>query len=313
MDMFNSHWDKLRVFYEVAKIGSFSGAAEILNASQSALSRSVITLENHLQARLFERGPRGLTLTCQGEILFESIKKITVELNHAQVSLETEESEPAGFIRISATTGFASLYLATLMPEFLHLYPKIQLSIYGNDIAPNLHSDEVDAVIAPFLATDDSLIQTYLTTFYLKLYASKEYLDEFGIPKKSSDLDNHRLLAYGDHKTSHPFSQANWHLTLGAKKGFVRQPYVMINSAIGLYNLALAGTGIVCLSKEHPTLRDSSLIEILPFIEGPKIDAYFIHSARTKKIKRMELLKKFLLQKFKNNNHPYLWKKMLKN
>lgn len=308
MDMFNAHWDKLRIFYQVAKIGSFSGAAAVLDTSQSALSRSVINLENHMQARLFERVARGLVLTRQGEILFESLTRITSELRQAQTSLEAEVNEPAGFIRISATTGFASLYLSTVLPEFLERYPKIRLSIYGNDVTPNLHSDEVDAVIAPFLNSDDSLIQTYLTTFHLKLYASKEYLHKFGVPKKISDLDHHQLLAYGDNQTAHPFTQANWHLTLEAKKG-VRQPYVMINSALGLYNLALAGTGIVSLSKEYPPLQDSPLVEVLPFIEGPKIDAYFIHSFRTKKIKRMELLKKFLLQKFKNNQNPSLLEK----
>lgn len=125
--------------------------------------------------------------------------------------------------------GFASLHLPMIMSDFLQLYPKIQLSIYGSDILPDLHSDEVDAVISPFIDSDDSLIQNYLTTFHLKLYASKDYLRKFGVPQKPSDLNNHQLLAYGDYKTSHPFGQANWHLTLREKQGFVRQPYVMIN------------------------------------------------------------------------------------
>lgn len=303
MDKFSAHWDKLRIFYQVATIGSFSKAAEVLNTSQSALSRSVNTLEHYVEARLFERVPRGLILTRHGEILFETLKKITSELRQAQNSLEEEENEPIGFIRIAATTSFASLYLPLIIPDFLQLYPKIQISIYGSDIMPNLHSEEVDAVISPFIAFDDSLIQTYLTTFHLKLYASKEYLDKFGVPDNPFDLDKHQLLAYGDPKTSHPFSQANWHLALGVKEGFVRQPHVMINSAMGLFNFALAGTGIVSLSKEDPSLEGCPLVEILSHIKGPVIDAYFIHSFRTKKIKRMELLKNFLLNKFKNDGN----------
>ena len=302
MDKFNAHWDKLRVFYQVATLKSFTEAAEVLNTSQSALSRSIMTLENYIQMCLFERTSRGLVLTRQGEILFETLRKINSELRQAQTSLEEEENEPAGFIRISATMGFASLHLPPIMSDFLQLYPKIQLSIYGSDIIPDLHSDEVDAVISPFIDSDDSLIQTYLTTFHLKLYASKEYLAKFGVPQKPSDLNNHQLLAYGDYKTSHPFGQANWHLTLGEKQGFVRQPYVMINSAIGLFNFAVAGAGIISLSTEHPTLKNSCLTEILPSIEGPTIDAYFIHSFRTKKIKRIDLLKNFLLKKFKGEN-----------
>lgn len=301
MDKFNAHWDKLRIFYQVAAIGSFSGAAEVLNTSQSALSRSILTLEDYIQVRLFERVPRGLILTRQGEILFKTLKKITSELSQAQSFIEGEENEPVGFIRIAATAGFASLHLSALMPEFLELYPNIQLSIHGNDIIPNLHSDDVDAVISPFIDSDDSLIQTYLTTFHLKLYASEEYLKKFGVPKTLSDLDDHRLLAYGDHRTFHPFGDANWHLTSGVKNGCVRQPYLMINSAVGLFNFAVAGIGIISLSKEHPPLKNSSLIEVLPSLKSPTIDAYFIHSTRTKKIKRIDILKDFLLDKFKND------------
>lgn len=298
MNKFNAHWDKLRVFYQVATIGNFCRAAEVLNTSQSALSRNIITLETYIQTRLFERLPRGLVLTRQGELLFEALKQMTSELSQAQAFIEEEENEPVGFIRISATAGFASLHLAVIMPDFLRLYPKIQLSIHGSDVLPDLHSDAVDVIISPFIDSDDSLIQTYLTTFHLKLYASKEYLNKFGIPQNPSDLDKHQLLAYGDHSTPHPFGDANWHLILGAKQGIVRQPHIMINSAVGLFNFALAGTGIVSLSKEHPSLEDSSLVEVLPSITGPTIDAYFIHSSRTKNIKRITLLKNFLLKEF---------------
>lgn len=301
MEMFNAHWDKLRIFYQIATIGSFSGAAEILNTSQSALSRSIAILEEYLRIQLFERTPRGLVLTHLGEILFGSLKKINSELIQAQSSLEEAEKEPVGFIRIAGTTGFASMFLSTIIPDFLSLYPNIQISIYGSDTLPNLHSAEVDAVIYPFIDSDESLMQTYLTTFHLKLYASKDYLQKFGVPETASDLDHHRLLAYGDHKTFHPFINANWHLTAGTKQGCVRHPYVMINSAIGLYNLALAGTGIICLSKEHSFLNNPSLVEILPSVKGPSVDAYFIHSSRIKKIKRINLLKEFLVEQFKNS------------
>ncbi len=217
-----------------------------------------------------------------------------------QTALEEEEKEPVGLLRVAATSGFALHYLSLLLPEFLNQYPKIRLSIYGNDILPNLHSKEVDAVISPFIKDDDSLIQTYLTTFHLRLYASKDYLEKFGIPQSPSDLNHHRLLSYGDTQTLHPFSQANWHLTVGLKKGMVREPSAMINSAAGLFNLASANMGIASISREHPPLKDSSLIEVLPQIQGPTIEAYFVYSTRHKKIKRMELLKKFLLHKFVN-------------
>ena len=73
----------------------------------------------------------------------------------------------------------------------------------------------------------------------------------------------------------------------------------MINSAIGLFNLAEAGMGIASLAHDHPPLKNSSLVEVLPDIQGPSIEAYYIYSKRNKKIKRIDLLKKFLLDQFK--------------
>lgn len=298
MNKLNVNWDKLRLFYEIAKAGSFNAAAEALNISQPALSRSISILENQLQYRLFERLPRGLSLTRQGEVLLEATQKMFVEIENAIICLEEEEKEPVGSIRIAATTGFASTHLPLVLPEFLRDYPKIQLSIFGNDIVPSLHSNEADIVIAPFIESDDSLLQTYLTTFHLKLYASKVYLDTHGVPQSPSDLDHHQLLAYGDQKTLHPFGQANWHLTVGLEKGAIRKPYITINSAIGLFNFALSGMGIISLGQEHPSVKESCLQEVLPNIPSPVIEAYYIYSSRNKKIKRIELLKKYLQSKF---------------
>lgn len=56
-------WDKLRIFYTVAQSQSFTRAGEALNLSQSAVSRQVAALEEHLQVTLFHRHARGLLLT----------------------------------------------------------------------------------------------------------------------------------------------------------------------------------------------------------------------------------------------------------
>ena len=109
MERVNASWDKLKLFYQVAKVGSFNGASEILNVSQSALSRSISILENQVQTRLFERLSRGLALTRQGEILFKAIEKMSSELSHAQIALEEEENEPIGSIRNCCDGNFCFL------------------------------------------------------------------------------------------------------------------------------------------------------------------------------------------------------------
>ena len=69
-------WDKLRVFHAVAEAGSFTHAGDVLNLSQSAVSRQVSSLEESLQVPLFHRHARGLMLTEQGEILFKTAREV---------------------------------------------------------------------------------------------------------------------------------------------------------------------------------------------------------------------------------------------
>lgn len=300
MDKFHTHWDKLRIFHQVALVGSLKAAADVLNISQPALSRSISLLEEYLDMQLFERRSRGLGLTRQGEIIFQATQKIVDELSHAQVQLEEEETEPVGSITIGAPTGVASLYIAAMIPDFLKLYPRINISIDGSDILPDIRNGEADVIISPRLDDDDQLVQTFINRFHMKLYASPEYLEEFGVPKSVSDLNQHRILGYGSNETSHPFNLANWHLGVGLKKGEVRQPHATVNSASGLINLAIRGVGIISLSDDHPSLPATNLVEILPEIMSPPLDAYFIYSASTKKLRRMNLLEDFLLQTFRN-------------
>ena len=80
-------WDKLRVFYTVAKAGSFTQAGEDLHLSQSAISRQISSLEDRLQCMLFHRHARGLILTEQGEMLFDTVKDVFQQLKIAQNNL----------------------------------------------------------------------------------------------------------------------------------------------------------------------------------------------------------------------------------
>ncbi len=80
-------WDKLRIFHTVATAQSFTRAGEVLNLSQSAVSRQISALEEGLQVELFHRHARGLMLTEQGEILFKTVSDILTRLSAAENEL----------------------------------------------------------------------------------------------------------------------------------------------------------------------------------------------------------------------------------
>ena len=94
-------WDKLRIFYKVAKAGSFTHASEALNLSQSAISRQISALEAEVKVPLFHRHARGLILTEQGEIMFKTAEEITDKLESATGQLQDFRGEPEGPLRVT--------------------------------------------------------------------------------------------------------------------------------------------------------------------------------------------------------------------
>ena len=292
----NLDLDKLKVFYYVAKAKKFTTAAENLNISQPALSRSVQLLEDRLGLKLFYRHARGLTLTAQGEILAATVGKMLSTLESVTEKLYEEEKEPKGPLKVAATGGLVNLFLLPHIPEFLKQYPDIRLTLIANDAIPSFEFGEVHVVIRPQIHDPEAgdLIQKHLLTNHVGLYASKEYLEKFGIPKTPDDLDNHRLIAFGDHAEAGYFKSMNWHLTLDTEDGSAREPFLQVNSPQARFTMAQASLGIIALSKEHPGLQTSGLINVLPDIPGPVVESYYIYPKELQNSKKVIMFQRYL-------------------
>jgi len=160
---------RLRVFVEVARRGSFSGAADALSYTQSAVSQQVATLEAETGMTLLERQARGVRLTPAGEALVEHAEGILARLEAAEAELSAIAGLRAGRLRMASfpTAG------ATLMPlaiaTFRSTYPEIELTLSEGEpeeIAPRLRAGEFDlALLFEFdrpQAEQDSLMRIEL-------------------------------------------------------------------------------------------------------------------------------------------------------
>lgn len=286
-------WDKLSFFYHVARLGSFSRAAEHLRVSQSALSRTVMSIEHHLKKKLFVRSVRGVTLTPEGEIVFETVKKMVADMETLKESLSEDANMPKGNLRLATTKALASMWLPYHLPHFLEAHKDLSLSIIADDNEFDLGIREADVAIRPYIPHHPEYIQRYLETFTGKLYASPKYLEEFGMPEKVEDLDHHRLLAFGDSRT-YPYDNVNWLLNVGRGDKEPRVPYISLNLTHGLHELAVAGLGIVTLAKETSSIKTSGLIHILPEIQRPSVDIYYIYHKNQSKSPRVTALADYL-------------------
>lgn len=141
---------RLRVLVEVARRGSFSGAADALSYTQSAVSQQVATLEAETGMTLLERHARGVRVTPAGGALVEHAEGILARLEAAEAELSAIAGLRAGRLRMASfpTAG------ATLMPlaiaTFRSSYPDIELTLSEGEpeeIAPRLRAGEFDLAL----------------------------------------------------------------------------------------------------------------------------------------------------------------------
>ncbi len=292
-------WNKLRTFYHVASVGSFSKAAESLNITQSALSRQVLDLEYNLKKTLFYRRPRGLELTKEGEILYETARKVYAEIEAGETTLYEEETVPKGLLKICTTPDIATYWLSSYLPGFLNKYPDIRVAVISS-AQPNdylLSKADISLITRKTLSPD--FIQKSMMKVKLKLYASPEYIAKHGAPKNLKELDKHQLLSYGDY-INHPYENINWILQAGAPAGHVREPYLQVNSMQGLQLMAEAGFGIISLSQENPSLSKANLVPILPEIDGPDIETFLVYPMQLKNSKRVQAFREYMEELLKH-------------
>jgi DNA-binding transcriptional LysR family regulator len=290
-------WDKLRVFHAVAEAGSFTHAGEILNLSQSAVSRQISALEESLNLPLFHRHARGLILTEQGELLHKTAREIFSKLAMTEALLSESRERPSGPLKVTTTVAFGSIWLTPRIKEFLELYPDIDVALFLIDGELDLAMREADVAIWMLPPKQEDLIQRHLLAMRFNVFAAPDYIKRHGMPKTAEDLDNHNIIIYGDSaRFAPPFPTANWLLEEGASPSRPRRPVLEVNNIYGIYRAVLSGLGIAALP-DYMSREANTLVHILPELTGPKMDAYFVYPDELRHSKRITVFRDFLLHK----------------
>lgn len=293
-------WDKLRVFNAVAEAGSFTHAGELLNLSQSAVSRQISALEESLETTLFHRHARGLILTEQGELLYQTTHEVYHKLAMAEAQLSESKERPSGPLKITTTIGLGSLWLTSRIKEFIELYPEVDVTLILTDTELDLSMREADIAVRLQSPRQPDLIQRPLLTVHTHVYAAAEYLEEHGTPERPEDLDHHRLLVYGQEWPA-PVPEVNWILNLGARPDSRRRPILRVNNIYGIYRACRSGLGLAGLP-DYAIPTGTNLVRVLPDINGPSFRAYFVYPEELRHSKRIGVFRDFLLRKVAEHN-----------
>ena len=291
-------WDKLKTFHAAAETGSLTRAAERLRISQSAVSRQIAALEDSLSTPLFHRHARGLTLTEQGRILAGAASDIAHRAALAQATVLDSRNKPQGKLRVSTPVSLGANWLTSVLPEFMSAYPDIDIELFLEDEEHDLAAMDVDCALRPWPSTQGDVIERRLGTISQSLYASDVYLAKHGAPTSIADLDNHRIVAFGDLMPSRLHS-ANWVLQLGCAEGQTRSPVLSVSNLVGIMRAAEAGIGLAGLPN-YMTVLSRRLVRVLPEARGDSFDVFFVYPSELRGSVRAKVFREFLVRVAKN-------------
>ena len=288
-------WDKLKIFHAVAEAGNFTKATYVLNLSQSAISRQIQSLEQELKTQLFERHARGLSLTENGEYLFKTAREVISKLKDVETTLMEKKDKPSGKLTVTTVVSFGTTWLTPRIQEFMKLNPEMEIELIFDDKELDLSIRQADIGIWMRRPKKLNYIQKKLIDIHYHMYGSTKYLEQFGHPKTISELNKHKFISYGKGAPS-PVFNPDWALKLGVKDNKKRKPVMKVNSIYGLLLAVQSGVGLAALP-DYITVSVPNIVKVLPQIEGPKTEAYFVYPQSLKNVARVITFRNFLYSK----------------
>lgn len=182
-------WDDVRYFLALARHGSLSATSRALDVEHSTVSRRVGNLESELQVKLFDRLPRGWTLTPEGRELHQRARLIEDEaLAFQRVALGA--SALSGTVRISAPPILISHFILAGADAIRTRYPGIVLELVGERREANLVRGEADIAIRLGRPEDSELVVRALGNVSYGLYGAPEMVDRAESAQTFIGFDN---------------------------------------------------------------------------------------------------------------------------
>ena len=201
------NWDEVRTAYQVARMGTVSGAAEVLGVHHATVIRHIDAIEMRLGVKLFQRHARGYTPTEAGEDLLRVAQATEDQFNQLVGRMKGRGDDVSGELVVTSLASVAPLVVPTLS-EFQRMHPDLIVRYLTGDRLFRLEYGEAHVAIRAGAAPDqpDNVVQPFVAQ-EVGLYASKEYVARHGKPKGVDDFANHLFVGNDDENSRAPFAQ----------------------------------------------------------------------------------------------------------
>ena len=299
--------DGIRLFVKAADMLNISAAGRQLGLAPAVASARLSKLETQLGADLLHRTTRKVSLSLEGAEFLPFAREILAQEDAAFAALGHGSSEIKGTLRLAASSTFAQLYVAPLLPEFLEQFPGVNVELKLSDTQMNLIEGGFDLALRNYAIEDSSFRARKIADDTRILCASSDYLEIHGTPQKPEDLAAHQLLVFMN-------SGARALTTNGDGRSCTFPPpesksRVICDDGTSMRIAAKAGVGI-CMSSVwsiHKELRDGSLVRVLPNYKVEDQSAIWLVYPKSNVLTaKVRVFIDFLLE---NIGDPPIWEK----
>ena len=294
-----ANWDLVRIFLEVARIGSFRAAAEQLNMSANFLSKRISLLERAYKTTLMTRHVDGIRLTPEGRQVLEAAKRMEEASFGLDRALSQTTPALSGEVRLAVTEGLGTFWLAPRLVEFQRAYPGLLVDLKCEMRSADVLRLEADVAVQLQEPENPDLKRIKIGRLHIMPFVSPSYVDIYGMPKDEDDIrQNHRIvLQDADQTKGKELYEKYAHRE---QVGFV----AMRNNVSTAHLWSIAkGAGIGWLPTYVPALGDP----LIPLDIGYKfeLDIWLAYHPDAKKIPRVRQLIDWTVQSFDGRKYPW--------
>jgi len=290
-----NNYRAMAVFVQVVDSGSFSGAAEKLGITKSAVSQLISQLEEELGTRLLHRTTRQLSLTEAGEIYLAGCRQMVASAEAADREVGQYKNEPSGTLRISCGHDFAASHLVPALGPFMKRYPKLSLAIDGSEEIVNLVEEQIDLAIRIGHLDESGWVARKIGSIQEIIVAAPEYLERKGRPQTPADLAKHHWVAFT--QKAQPYQ-----LQLLGPQGQAQKIRLYgrasANSSSAVREMIKAGMGIGQMLRlsGRLELEEGSLVEVLPDYRSEPLGIYAVYPQKSHLPLKVRVLIDYLIE-----------------
>ena len=191
------NWDDLKSFLILSRSSKLLTASKKLRVEPTTIARRIKRLEKNLNIQLFNKSPKGYSLTEKGLDLVKYSEKIENQIFGINERLVKTNSLISGKVRVTVGEGLGVDVISKNIEKFYCKYPEIEIELLADTKSRSISNKETDILISLSRPKSGRLICSKLCDYFVRLYASKEFLKKNKI-LQINDLNEKPFVSYVD-------------------------------------------------------------------------------------------------------------------